>query len=73
MRMEVVSIRMPKWLLEVIDVVIEKTGYTHRSEFVRDAVVRFLQAILRGDGEVARGIKLRMPYAYIRLRGDSYV
>ena len=73
MRMEIVTVRMPRWLLEVIDVVRDKAGYENRSEFVRDAVIQFLRALLRSDGEVAKEVRMRMPYVYARLKGDGDV
>jgi len=71
--MEIVTVRMPRWLLEVIDTVRDRAGYESRSEFVRDAIIQSLRALLRSDGEVAKELKQRMPYVYVRLRGDGDV
>jgi len=36
--MEIITIRLPKWMIQAIDELVEKGLYPNRSEFIREAI-----------------------------------
>jgi len=36
--MEIITIRLPRWMIQAIDDLVEKDLYPNRSEFIREAI-----------------------------------
>ncbi len=61
--MEMISVRLPEWMVEMINELVEKGIFTTRSEFIREAIRSFLKKYIEEEEtliEDSRYKKLRV-------------